>query len=39
MEEEFDYLLALSDEEFPMFKESKIKSNTYGEIMPDTVKI
>ena len=37
LEEEFEYLLALPDEEFPVFKESKVQSNKYGEITLDKV--
>ncbi|GEK32448.1 transposase [Kurthia zopfii] len=39
LEEEFEYLLALPDEEFPVFKENKVQSNKYGEITLDKVRV
>lgn len=39
LEEEHQYLLALPDEEYPIFKEEKAKANKYGEVTLDKVKV
>lgn len=39
LEEEHQYLLALPDKEYPVFKEEKLKANKYGEITLDKVKV
>ncbi|ESU31663.1 transposase [Bacillus sp. 17376] len=39
LEEESQYLLALPEEEYPVFKEEKAKANKYGEILLDQVGI
>lgn len=39
LEEEHQYLLALPEEEYPVFKEEKMKANKYGEITLDQVKV
>lgn len=39
LEEEHQYLLALPDEKYPVFKEEKVKSNKYGEIILDKTKV
>lgn len=39
LEEEHQYLLALPEEEYPVFKEEKLKANKYGEITLDQTKI
>lgn len=39
LEEEHQYLLALPEEDYPVFKEEKAKANKYGEITLDKVKV
>lgn len=39
LEEEHQYLLALPDEDYPVFKEETAKANKYGEIVMDNVKV
>lgn len=39
LDEEHQYLLALPEEDYPVFKEEKLKANKYGEITLDQVKI
>ncbi|WP_335696860.1 IS21 family transposase [Sporosarcina sp. P37] len=39
LEEEHQYLLALPEEEYPVFKEEKTKANKYGEITLDKTKV
>ena len=39
LEEERKYLLALPDEDYPIFKEDLAKANKYGEIVMDGVKV
>lgn len=39
LEEEFQYLLAMPDEEYPVFKEEETKSNNYGEITLDKTNV
>jgi transposase len=39
LEEEHTFLLVLSDEEYPVFKEDKAKANKYGEITIDGTKV
>ena len=39
LDEEHQYLLALPKEDYPVFKEEKVKANKYGEITLDRVKI
>jgi len=39
LEEEHQYLLALPDKDYPVFKEEKLKANKYGEITLDKVKV
>lgn len=39
LEEEYQYLLALPDEDYPVFKEETTKANKYGEIIIDNTKI
>ncbi|QNK89132.1 IS21 family transposase [Sporosarcina sp. resist] len=39
LEEEHQYLLELPEEEYPVFKEEKVKANKYGEITLDKVKV
>lgn len=39
LEEEHQYLLALPEEDYPVFKEEKMKANKYGEITLDQVKV
>lgn len=39
LEEEYQYLLALPDDEYPVFKEEKVKANKYGEVTLDKVKV
>lgn len=39
LDEEHQYLLALPEEDYPVFKEEKLKANKYGEITLDQVKV
>lgn len=39
LEEEQQYLLAIPEEDYPVFKEEKVKANKYGEITLDKVKV
>ncbi len=39
LEEEYQYLLALPDVNYPIFKEEKLKANKYGEVTIDKVKV
>ena len=39
VEEENQYLLALPEEDYPVFKETKAKANKYGEIVIDKTKV
>lgn len=39
LEEEHQYLLTLPEEDYPIFKEEKVKANKYGEITLDKVKV
>lgn len=39
LEEEHQYLLALPEEDYPVFKAEKVKANKYGEITLDLVKV
>ncbi|TCP16082.1 hypothetical protein EV207_1951, partial [Scopulibacillus darangshiensis] len=39
LEEEHQFLRALPDEEYPVFKEEKAKANKYGEIVIDKTKV
>lgn len=39
LEEEHQYLLALPEKDYPVFKEEKVKANKYGEITLDQVKV
>lgn len=38
-EEEHQFLLALPDEAYPVFKEEKLKANKYGEVVIDKTKV
>src|SRR5699024_50921 len=39
LEEEHQYLCALPEEDYPVFKEEKAKSNKYGEVVIDKTKV
>jgi len=39
LEEEHQYLWALPDEDYPVFKEEKAKANKYGEVVIDKTKV
>src|SRR5699024_8217796 len=39
LEEEHQFLRALPDEEYPVFKEEKARANKYGEIVIDKTKV